>query len=131
MTHNKSLNLENKFNSNDLQEIQEKNKHLITEYHDKLNIISNDIKQLESILKNSGCNEGFRYVIPDESNLPEAMRTQYKVLEWDGSRLNYVISCPDKQIALPLIETKMYIRTMCYDHLPKFLVAFYNSLKGN
>lgn len=99
------------FNDERLQKIYEDSKPIVNAHLEKLDKISQDIKTLESILKESCVINGM--VTFTEDNLKGYS------LFWDGNRI--VLVKGDHEYSHPLIESKAYVRLASYKYLSELM----------
>lgn len=96
-------------------------KQIFTKYEAKLNIISDDIREIELFLESSSVR------IPFELNYETFM------LSWDREfeeEKKFRLLYTDEKITKPLLETKVQIRMNVHPHLDKFIKEFANFIKG-
>lgn len=100
-------------------EFKNKLKEAVDETNKVMNKISNDIKEIENILKKSTF-ETFEF---------ESVEGHFK-LYWDEKKRELGVKDLSENTFTRLIETKAYIRKILHKHLDKFIDKLINFQKG-
>lgn len=113
----KKKNEEIVFNSRAITEALEKDKDIFYKFEERLNRISDDIKNLEKYLSQNAVNIPFELVVSDTEKL------SWLPFETNG-KFRVVYLSFKNNLSRPLIECKIEIRERMYSLLPNFLSGF-------
>lgn len=111
------------FNNPELQKIYEESQPIIEEHLRSLDKISDDIKNLEILLKHAG-GEGFKAELRDKDGILQGS------LQFLNGRLRHeFIDDHLSNTSIPLIEKKVATRIKMAKYLPDFLIKFFEAIK--